>query len=221
MTGCGCDGFASIFDDRTARQDRERYRRQGPDRTTAMLLEMIRRRGIEGDTVLDVGGGIGVIDRELLRAGAAGALLVDASRAYLAVARADAEAAGLGDRMRLEQGDFTRLAADIPPAGVVTLDRVICCYPDVQALVELSAARARRLYGLVLPRDRWYARLAIRLERLWFAVRRSPYRPYAHSNARIDRLVGAAGLDAVEERFTPLWRVVLFERRDPAPAVAT
>jgi len=212
MTSCGCDGFASIFDEDTARRDRDRYRRQGPDRTTLMLLEMIRARAVDGITLLDVGGGIGVVDRELLRAGAADAVLVDGSAAYLEVARVEAEADGVGDRIRMIRGDFTRLAADVPPADVVTLDRVICCYPDVDALVDLSAARARRLYGLVLPRDRWLARFLIGLENLWFAIRRRPYRAFGHSNTRVDARVTAAGLRRVEERVTPLWRVVVFER---------
>jgi magnesium-protoporphyrin O-methyltransferase len=216
MDACGCPGFASIFDRRTAERDRERYRRRGPDRTTSMLLEMIRRQGVEGASVLDVGAGIGIVDRELLRAGAASAVLVDGSEAYLAVAQAEAEADGLAERVRIVQGDFTRLAPGLPAADVVTLDRVICCYPDVGPLVDLSAARARRLYGLVLPRDRWYARLAIRLENIWFALRRSPYRAFAHPNALVDARVAAAGLRRVEERFSPVWRVVLFERPWPA-----
>jgi magnesium-protoporphyrin O-methyltransferase len=216
MTTCGCDGFASIFDERTARGDRDRYRRRGPDRTTTMLLEMIRRRGVVGASVLDVGGGIGIVDQELLRAGAARAVLVDGSPAYLEVARAEAEAAGLGDRIRLVQGDFTQLAHEVEPAEVVTLDRVICCYPDVDALVQRSAARAQRLYGLVLPRDGWWVRLMARFENLWFVLRRCPYRAFAHSNELVDRRVAAAGLRRVEERLTPMWRVVLFERQDAA-----
>ena len=107
-----------------------------------MLLEMIRRRGVEGASVLDVGAGIGIVDRELLRAGAASAVLVDGSAAYLDVARAETDAEGLGERVRIVLGDFTRLAPELPAADVVTLDRVICCYPDVDALVDLSAARA-------------------------------------------------------------------------------
>jgi magnesium-protoporphyrin O-methyltransferase len=221
MDACGCPGFASIFDRRTAERDRDRYRRRGPDRTTAMLLEMIRRRGVEGASVLDVGAGIGIVDRELLRAGAASAVLVDGSAAYLDVARAETDAEGLGERVRIVLGDFTRLAPELPAADVVTLDRVICCYPDVDALVDLSAARARRLYGLVLPRDRWYARLAVRLENLWFALRRSPYRAFVHRNALVDARVAAAGLRRVDERFSPVWRVVLFERPWPATAAGS
>lgn len=220
MDACGCEGFASIFDRRSAEQDRDRYRRHGPDGTTATLLEMIRRRGVEGATVLDVGGGIGIVDRELLAAGAGRAVLVDGSTASLEVAREEVEAAGIVDRVEIIEGDFTRLAAGIEPADVVTLDRVICCYPDVVGLVDASAERARRLYGVVLPRDRWYVRLANRLLNVWFALRRSPYRSYTHSNALVDARAALAGLVRAEERFTWLWRVALFERRvgsGPAP----
>src|SRR2546428_717667 len=69
MDACGCDDFASIFDRRTAEKDRDRYRKQGPDRTTRMLLDLIGRRWYAGTTLLDIGGGIGVIDREPLRSG--------------------------------------------------------------------------------------------------------------------------------------------------------
>jgi magnesium-protoporphyrin O-methyltransferase len=212
MDACGCNGFASIFDERTARVDRDRYRRRGPDRTTAMLLDLLRARGVAGASLLDIGGGIGIVDHELLRAGARRAVLVDGSEAYLEVARAEAEAAGLADRMTFVEGDFTRVAHTIEPADVVTLDRVICCYPEVRALVDRSAERARRLYGLVLPLDRWYARLLVRLENLWYAATRSPYRAFAHSNVVVDARAAAAGLRPVDERRTWLWRVVVYER---------
>lgn len=220
MDACGCPGFAAIFDRQTAEHDRERYRKGGPDPTTAMLLEMIRQRGVAGASVLDVGGGIGIVGRELLRSGAASVVLVDGSDAYLDVARAEAEADGLGAQVQIALGDFTRLAPELAPADVVTLDRVVCCYPDVDALVGLSATRARRLYGLVLPRDHWYGRLLARLENLWHAVRRSPFRGFVHPNALVDARVADAGLRRVEERFTRVWRVVLYERAPAAPPPA-
>ena len=47
-------------------------------------------------------------------------------------------------------GDFVALA------DKVTLDRVVCCYPDDKALLEAAAARARRLVAFTYPRNRWY-----------------------------------------------------------------
>jgi magnesium-protoporphyrin O-methyltransferase len=212
MDACGCDDFASIFDRRTAEHDRDRYRRKGPDRTTRMLLDMIRPYGVGGSTLLDVGGGIGVIDSELLRAGAGHAVLVDASPAYLDVARQEARQANLLDRIEFVHGDFVRRATEIDAADIVTLDRVVCCYPDAEALVGSSAARARKVYGLVLPRDLWIVRVAIRILNLGSRIRRRAYRAYAHPNSRIDQLVAAAGLRPTSEGATFFWRVVVYDR---------
>ncbi len=206
-----------MFDRRTAERDRDRYRRKGADRTTRMLLDMIRPYGLEGSTILDVGGGIGVIDKELLLLGAGHAVLVDASPAYLDVARQEARQANLLDRIEFVDGDFVRRAAEIDTTDIVTLDRVVCCYPDAEALVGLSAARARRVYGPVLPRDRWLVRAGLRLLNLGFRIRRKAYRAYAHPNGRIDQLVAASGLQPRSEVGTFFWRVVVYDRARTDP----
>src|SRR6185436_13817340 len=168
VDACGCgDGF-EIFDQQSADADLDRYRRHGPDRTTEMLLGMIRERGVQGASVLDVGGGIGVIDHELLRAGAGYAVLVDASPPALAAARAEARRRGVLERLEFVDGDFVSRSASIDAADIVTLDRVVCCYPDVESLVHLSSSRARSVYGLVLPRDRLILRVGLRLLNIWF-----------------------------------------------------
>ena len=212
MDACGCDDRFSIFDRRTAEGDRDRYRRNGPDRTTRLLLELVRPYVSVGSTVLDVGGGIGVIDHELLRAGAGHAVLADASPAYLEVARQEARRANLLDRLEFLDGDFVVRASEIDAADIVTLDRVVCCYPDAEALVATSAVRARRVYGLVLPRDRLLARLAVRLLNIGPWLRRSGYRAYVHPQDLVERLVEGAGLRRVAESGTIFWRVVVYER---------
>ena len=219
MDACGCgDDFASIFDRGTANDDRDRYRRSGPDRTTRMLLSMIDSHRVRGASLLDIGGGIGVITQELLKAGAGRAVLVDGSAAYLEVARNEARASNVLDRVEFVEGDFVRRAPGIDPADVVTLDRVVCCYPDAVSLVSLSADRARRLYGLVLPRNSRLVRLAIWLNNLQFRLRRSPYRAFSHSNELVDSLAGERGLRVIDEAQTFFWRVVLYGRDgDPSP----
>jgi magnesium-protoporphyrin O-methyltransferase len=212
MDTCGCDDHFSIFDRRTAVQDRDRYRQQGPDRTTQMLLDMIAPAVSSGATLLDIGGGIGVIDHELLRAGAGHAVIVDASPAYLQVARDEARSQNLLNRIDFVDGDFVRHAPGIDSADIVTLDRVVCCYPDAEALVGLSAAKARRIYGLVLPRDGLLIRLGLGLTNIGFKLRRRTYRAYGHPNAIVDRLVAEHGLRPLAERTTWFWRVVVYER---------
>ncbi|HJU72763.1 MAG TPA: class I SAM-dependent methyltransferase, partial [Gemmatimonadaceae bacterium] len=164
MTCAGhCCAIDSQFDDRVAQRDLKNYRRRGPNRWTSALLRATRQAGIAGDTVLDVGGGIGAIAHELLATGAAQATLVDASAAYLVAARAEAERRQWSDRFTTRTGDFVALAQEIPPADVVTLDRVICCYPDMERLLAAATSRARRMLGVVYPHDSWWMRIAFGL----------------------------------------------------------
>jgi len=216
VDACGCDGGFEIFDEKSAEEDLQRYRGHGPDATTATLIDMIRDRGVSGSSLLDIGGGIGVIDHELLRAGAGHAVLVDASGPAVEMARREARRRGTLDRLEFVDGDFVSRASDVDVADIVTLDRVICCYPDVESLVRLSATRARSLYGLVLPRDRRLLRWALPLLNAWFRVRGFRYRTFLHANAKVDALVAAAGLRQVRESRTFMWRVVLYERLGPA-----
>ena len=216
VDACGCDGGFEIFDEKSAEEDLQRYRGHGPDATTATLVDMIRDRGVSGSSLLDIGGGIGVIDHELLRAGAGHAVLVDASGPAVEMARREARRRGTLDRLEFVDGDFVSRASDVDVADIVTLDRVICCYPDVESLVRLSATRARSLYGLVLPRDRRLLRWALPLLNAWFRVRGFRYRTFLHANAKVDALVAAAGLRQVRESRTFTWRVVLYERLGPA-----
>jgi SAM-dependent methyltransferase len=218
--GCGCDAFASIFDRRTAARDRQRYERDGPDRTTRLLLELLAPYRSTGASVLDIGGGIGIVDVELLRAGAGRAVLVDASTAYLEVARQQAREAGVLDRIEFVEGDFVRRADTIERADIVTLDRVVCCYHDMEALVGLSSERARTAYGLVLPRDRWITRVAIALANVTYRLRRRAYRAYVHPTARVDEIAAGHGLEARAERQTWIWRVVVYDRAVAAGTAA-
>jgi len=195
-----------------AEQDLRQYRSGKPLRTTPMLTTAMLERGVRGLTLLDIGGGIGIIQLELLAAGAARATSVEASSAYLAVAKEQASRAEVADRIQAIHGDFTAVASEVEPADIVTLDRVICCYHDFRALVSLSAAKARRLYGLVYPRDRWLVRLVLSLENLMLRLRRSPFRSFVHPTRQVDRIVREAGLRPVFQKNTFAWQVVLYER---------
>ncbi|MBA2255010.1 MAG: methyltransferase domain-containing protein, partial [Chloroflexi bacterium] len=113
------------------------------------MIGALAAGGVDGLTVLDIGGGVGAVHHELLRAGAAAAVDVDASRAYISVARSEAKRQGHGARVRYVAADFVAVADELEPADLVALDRVICCYSDMAALVGRSAALARRRYGVV------------------------------------------------------------------------
>jgi Methyltransferase domain len=202
-----------VFGERTAIHDLRRYRKRGPSKPTRVLLDALEREGIDGATVLDIGGGVGAIQQELLDAGARLAVGVEASGAYLRVAAEEAERRGHADRVSHRHGDFVSLADGIEPADVVTLDRVICCYPDMEALVGRSADRARRLYGLVYPRDTWWVAFAIRVTNLGMRVMRRAFRAHLHRTSAVDAVARAHGLaPKLARRAGPVWQVAVYER---------
>src|SRR3989449_5435460 len=195
MTCCtGPCAAASHFNPKKADRDLRRYQRHGPDISTRILLSEIRRWPLQGLHLLDVGAGIGVIALELAGAGLAGVTLADASADYLEAARRHLASRDASLRAQFILGDFAATAGSLPDADIVTLDRVVCCYPDVEALLGAAAARTRRLLAFTYPRDRWYMRAVIVLENLWRRLTGNSFRTFVHPPQRIGAVLEAAGL---------------------------
>jgi magnesium-protoporphyrin O-methyltransferase len=177
-----------------------------------MLTEAIKESSVDGLCLLDIGGGVGAIQHELLGAGVDHATNVEASPAYLAAARNEAQRRGIVDRVSFHHGNFVDLAAKLDPADIVTLDRVICCFPDMEKLVGLSAEKARKLYGLVYPRDAWWVKLGLSLQNLFFRLIRSPFRTFAHPTRQVEAILGSHGLRRHFYRRTLVWQVAIYRR---------
>ena len=207
-----CQAVEEIFNESNVSRELELYRKKGLDKTTRWLVEAIQKQGIRGMTLLDIGGGVGAIQHALLEGEAERATDVDASRAYLRAARQEAERRGLAERVRFQHGNFVDIAGQVPPADIVTLDRVICCFPDMEKLVGLSAARAGKLYGVVYPRDAWWVKLGVALINFFFRIQRNPFRVFAHPSRVVEALANSHGLQRIFYRRTMIWQVAVYER---------
>jgi magnesium-protoporphyrin O-methyltransferase len=207
-----CDEDLALlgYDGQGAEKDLAKWRHGDLYPATQELIDVIRHDGVEGATVLDVGAGVGAVHITLLEAGAATAIDVDASREYLATARAEAERRGLAGRVEYRYGDVVELAPELPPADIVTLDSVICCYPYLPALLRAAVGRTPRVVGLTYPRDVWWMRAYMRLWNLSHAVRRSRARYFIHRHAEVNRLMAELGFAKDHDGGTREWRVVLY-----------
>jgi len=209
---CDEDLARLAYDGLNAEADLTRWRDGKLHPATRELIEVLRREGVDGARVLDIGAGVGAVHVSLLEAGAAGAVDVDASREYLATARTEAERRGLDGRVEYRYGDVVELAGDLPPADVVTLDSVICCYPYLGPLLAAATRSHPRLVGITYPRDVWWMRAFMRLFNLAHAVRRSPARYFVHRHAQVERSMAGAGYKSSHDGGTREWRVVLYRR---------
>ncbi|MEK6974918.1 MAG: class I SAM-dependent methyltransferase [Candidatus Thermoplasmatota archaeon] len=168
--------------------------------------------GFAARTVLDIGGGVGVVQHELATRGATRLTDVDASQAYLDVAKKEAHRRGYGERARYLYGDFVDVASQVESADLVTLDRVVCCYPDASALLHRAAERAKGRLGLVWPRDRWWTRLAARGMNSILVVTRNPFRMRIHPDNLVHGELERAGLIRQHHQRAGFWQVAVYER---------
>lgn len=212
MTCRQCQGIETWFSSKRVAKELKRYRERGPDKTTRMLIDALKSEGVDGMTLLDVGGGFGPLAHALLGAGVVTALNVDASPDYIEAAREEAERQGYSDRASHRYGNFVDLASDIGPADLVTLDRVICCYHDMETLVGLSAARAVRLIGLVYPRDTSLVRIGFRFLNFGLWIARNLFRVFVHRSDAVEAVLREAGFERRSYRRTPIWQVVVYGR---------
>jgi 16S rRNA G966 N2-methylase RsmD len=200
----GCDGF---FNRRFARRVAKRYRKRGLDKTAQRMMAFLEQRGIEGATVLEVGGGVGEIHIELLKRGADRAINLELSPAYDDEARRLIVEAGLEDRVERRILDLAVEPDSIEPVDVVVLHRVVCCYPDYERLLEAAAAHTRRALVFSHPPRNAISRLVVGAQNLGFRVKRSEFRTFAHRPAAMLAVLRVRGLDPAFVHKGRVWQV--------------
>jgi Methyltransferase domain len=176
------------------------------------MVDFLELRGVEGATVLEIGGGVGEIQIELLKRGAAHALNLELSPAY------DEEAERLLREVALEERADRRIhdiAVDptsVEAVDIVVLHRVVCCYPDYERLLDAAARCARRLLVFSYPPRNAGSRLFIAAENLFLRLLGREYRTFAHPPAAMFGVLGERGLRRTFAQHTLVWQVAGLER---------
>jgi magnesium-protoporphyrin O-methyltransferase len=213
MTGC-CDprGCDRTFTDRFARRMANRYRKRGLDKTAKRMVELIAANGVDGATVLEVGGGVGEIQVELLKRGAAQATNLELSGAYEPQARQMLADAGLADRVNRRIVDIAATPDEVEPADIVVLHRVVCCYPDYTKLLAAVADHARRQVVFSHPPRNPLSRTLFGAENLTFRLRGSEFRVFTHPPKAMLDVLAARGLRPTTVHRGMPWHVAVAER---------
>ncbi|HEV7194412.1 MAG TPA: methyltransferase domain-containing protein [Pedococcus sp.] len=201
-----------MFGNRFARHVARRYRKRGLGGTEQHIVDFLVGRGIEGASVLEIGGGVGELHLELLRRGAARATNLELVDAYDATANELASEAGVGDRIERRVLDIAATPGQVGPADVVVLHRVVCCYPDFERLLGAAADHAQRLLVFSHPPRNAASRLVLAAQNAAFRVSGRSFRTFAHPPARMLDVLGAHGLSPVYDHQGLVWRVAGLER---------
>jgi magnesium-protoporphyrin O-methyltransferase len=208
---CPPEGYRRVFSETRAASEARRYRGKGLDPTSRRVLAVLTRKPVSG-SLLEVGGGIGAIQLELLQTGARRAVNVELTPTYETAALTLLRESGLQDRVERRVADFVSLSDAIEKADVVIMNRVVCCYPDMPRLVGAAAERTEDRLVISYPRSRWWIRLGLALANL--LLRLAQFRVFLHPPGEIRAVAEARGLTlrAVDSGF--IWEIVCLERRE-------
>ncbi len=163
-----------------ARHRSARYRKRGLDATARRMVDLLGDDEVHAATVLEIGGGVGEIQLELLRRGARSATNLELSPAYESEAAQLIEEAGLTGRVHRRLVDIAADPAGVEPADIVVLHRVVCCYPDYPALLGAAADACRRHLVFSFPPRNALSRALLGTQNLGFRLAGREFRTFAH-----------------------------------------
>jgi magnesium-protoporphyrin O-methyltransferase len=189
-----------------------RYRKKGLDKTAQAMVEMLAERGLEGATVLEVGGGAGEIQLELLRRGAASATNLELSPAYEPEAAALIAEAGLAGRVQRRQVDIAIDPDAVEPADIVVLNRVVCCYPDYARLLGAAADHARHHLVFSHPPRNAVSRAVVATQNLLLRVSGREFRVFVHPPAAMLAVLAEHGMHLRDAHRGAVWQVAAVSR---------
>ncbi len=205
---CTSEGTGRFFSRQSARYVKK-FRKKGLAKEQRLLFHGITTEPVDGKSILDIGCGVGGLHISLLEKGASSASGVDMSEGMLSAARGLARERGLDGRTRYLQGDVALLADSVPPADIVLLDKVVCCYEDLPGLLDASLRKCREVFALSFPRNHqaFFFRSAMILGRLF----RCSFHPYWHDWGAMLDLIRQRGGREIYRGSTLAWSVRVFD----------
>lgn len=204
--------YSKKFDEKRARDEIRDYRTGNIKKNSRPLLNILSNLNLHGLTLLDIGGGIGVLSFELLKQGVSHSTHIELSESYCKAFQDESVKRNVSQKVSSVQGDFTNLHDKVGPADLVCLDKVICCYSNFTDLVIRSSKNARRFYAYVIPRDVWWVKIVEKISGCLKTVIRDPFRTYIHPQKEIEELVLDNGFTKLFEVQNREWLTVVFER---------
>ena len=211
---CPSRDYRRFFNQRFARRLANRYRKRGLDPTAQTMVQFLQELGIEDASILEIGGGVGEIQIELLKLGAARARAQDLelSPDYEQQARMLAGQAGVQGRLDWRIHDLAQDPAAVVPADLVILHRVVCCYPDYERLLGAAADHARRALVFSYPPRNALSRAFYGVFNLVMRLTRSSFRGFAHPPGAMLGVLEDHGLRRTYGRRSRIWQVAGLER---------
>jgi magnesium-protoporphyrin O-methyltransferase len=209
---CDPTPYRRLFNTKEAKRRLKRIRKKGLDKRAADVVAYLKSRGIEGMSLLEVGGGIGEIQLDLLQSGVVHATSVELSDAYTPLADELATETGVAEKIDRKFGDFVDMAPGLAQSDIVILNRVVCCYPFMEKMMGAATGSAGQFLGLVFPREKWWTKAGLAIGNTWLGFRKCGFRAFVHPEMGIESAAERAGLKRVHHSHDLIWHSVVYER---------
>jgi len=200
-----------MFKPRTARRSLSQYRKKGLPELEREMLARVPTDDLAGARVLEIGGGIGALQAELLQAGAGRGEIVELVSSYEPYAVELAREKGLEGRVAYRVADVLD-DGEVDAADVVLLNRVVCCSPDGIELAGAAARLTRHTLVLSFPRDGFWMRAGIRLINAAQWLLRRSFRVFLHPPAALVAAAEGEGLSLLQRGESGVWEFAAFRR---------
>lgn len=165
--------------------------------------------------MLDIGCGVGSLHLTLLKEGANHSVGVDMSEGMLREAKRFAKEFGLDEKTAYIAGDFTQLSPSIPDSDITILDKVVCCYEDVDRLVRTSTEKTVRTFALSHPKENLLMKMLFRGHMILASIFRWSFHPFWHDWTSVRSHVLSNGFELMYENATISWQVLVYKRVSP------
>ncbi|MDH5366717.1 MAG: methyltransferase domain-containing protein [Cyclobacteriaceae bacterium] len=212
MTCTHCCDANKFFDIKNAQKELKKYSRKGASGTTKRIIKALEGVSKKDKTLLDIGGGIGMLQWQFLKSGAKSTTDVDASSGYLEVAQQYAVENNWEDKTTFIEGDFNDYNSEIGHFDVVTLDKVVCCYPDFYTILKNATEKCDDYLALSYPLSNWISYIVDRIGRMYFLLKKSAFRSYIHPSKQIQQLIIDQGFKMVHSSIKFPWHIQVYKR---------
>ena len=206
-----CCGADKLFNLKSAQKELRSYKKKGPRKSTKKLLSLLSGYEQTGKSLLDIGGGIGAIQWEFVKKGGIKTTDVDSSSSYIFVASAYAKQID-HHLASFELSDFNDVHEKINRHDFVSLDKVICCYPDYEKLLGNALNKTGTALAMTMPLGGWIPNLMKQFTNIYLFLKKNPFRTYIHSPKKVHSYIESNGFRLSEKSLSFPWLVKVYER---------
>ena len=212
MTCQHCKEADTIFKPWMVNPTLKRYRKKGPDKVTQIIIDTLQAKGLSKATLTDVGAGIGVIHHELLGNGVVKVFHIDASENFLKLAKEESKRKNQLSKVTFIKADFVDLDSNLPESNIVAMDKVICCYPDANALLQKAADKATNTIAMSFPKENIFFKTVVFFSNLSRKLRKRAFRNYIHKESIIESILQQEGFHLEFQSETFMWKIRVYEK---------